>query len=387
MNSLVSQEHELEADLLVTTLHILIVEDEQKQVELLEDAIEDFNNSEKGKSVTIKYSIANKIEDAMFALLKDDFDAAIIDLKLGTDINEDQGLDLVTIIIDKLRFPVFIRSGYPEKAYDICSSHRFVKAYNKTDSLDSILDAVVEFNKNGITQTFGTKGKVEKYLNRIFWERLSMDLTLWDEFLRDGEKYEKAVVRYCFSLLHEFLEMDDTQEEYLDYHPFEVYIKPPVKTDHFNGDILFDQTNSEYYIILSPSCDMAQKKYERIIISKIIDYKDLSQFIECKEKYQEAIQNQNASKIEKIKKEILKYTSNNYNFKYHFLPSYHDFPGGFINFQIIQSKTKEELDAMIRIASVSGKFTKDIVARFSNYFARQGQPNLDLDTLLERVLI
>lgn len=57
-----------------------------------------------------------------------------------------------------------------------------------------------------------------------------------------------------------------------------------------------------------------------------------------------------------------------------------------INFQKIYSKTKEELNEMERFASISGKFSKDIGARFSNYFARQGQPNLNIDVLLKTIL-
>lgn len=43
----------------------------------------------------------------------------------------------------------------------------------------------------------------------------------------------------------------------------------------------------------------------------------------------------------------------------------------------------QELEKMNRIATVSERFSKDIGARFSNYFARQRQPNIDKASLLK----
>ena len=373
----------MEREIVNTIINLLIIEDEEGQIEQIEDAINDFNRKEgKLKGIEIQKQSVNTSEEAMFALLKDDFDAAIIDLQLNGTTGGGEGVSLIEVIIDRLRFPIFVRSGFPEKVEAISSEHEFVKVFKKTDNVDLIITEIIKFHNNGITATIGTKGKVEKYLNKIFWDRFSKSVHLWDKELLDNSEFEKSLVRYCLALLQEHLEIEENGEDFSDYHPFEVFISPPIKSNHFFGDILYD--DFDYHIILSPACDMAQEKYEKIIIAQIEPLDTITSFIEHQQRYNE--KGQSNTKKEKAKKKVIEFLTNNYNDKYHYLPKYMEFPGGLINFQKIQSKTKEELDGMKRFASISGKFSKDIGARFSNYFARQGQPNLNIDVLLKTIL-
>ncbi|WP_421085624.1 hypothetical protein ACN5XJ_26600 (plasmid) [Priestia sp. MF3] len=381
-NTGVEQTNTVEKETANTIINLLIIEDEVGQIEQIEDAIKDFNRKEgNAKGIKIQQQSVNTSEGAMFALLKDEFDAAIVDLRLNGTNGDEEGVDLIEVIIDRLRLPIFVRSGFPEKVAGISSEHGFVKVFKKTDNIDLIIKEIIKFHNNGITATIGTKGKVEKYLNEIFWGRFSKNVHLWDKELLDNSEYEKSLVRYCLALLQEHLEIEEDVGDFSDYHPFEVFISPPIKSNYFFGDILYDDAN--YYIILSPACDMAQKKYEKIIIAQIEPLDTITSFIEHQQRYNET---QSKNKKDKAKKKVIEFLTNNYNDKYHYLPKYMRFSGGLINFQKIQSKTKEELDGMNRFASISGKFSKDIGARFSNYFARQGQPNLNIDVLLKTIL-
>ncbi|MDI6648882.1 hypothetical protein QL818_16805 [Bacillus altitudinis] len=364
-------------------INLLIIEDEKGQIEQIEDAIEDYNRKGGEESnIKIQKQSVSTFEKAMFALLKDEFDAAIVDIQLDATTGSEDGVDLIEIILDRLRFPIFVRSGFPEKVVAISSEHNFVKVFKKTDRVDDIIEEIVKFHNKGITTTIGTKGKVEKYLNKIFWERLSKNFHMWDEDFLDNSDYEKSLVRYCLALLQEHLEIEENGGDFSDYHPFEVFICPPIKSKPFFGDILLDQDRN-YHIILSPSCDMAQEKYEKIIIGQIEPLDMIESFTSHQQRY---FKNESNTKKEKAKKKVVEFITNNHNDKYHYLPSYMKFPGGLINFQKIQSKTKEEIDKMERFASISGKFSKDIGARFSNYFARQGQPNLNISLLLNDLL-
>ncbi|WP_107926508.1 hypothetical protein [Lysinibacillus parviboronicapiens] len=372
----------LEGETINTIINLLIIEDENGQIEQIEDAINDFNRKTgKIDGIKIQKKAVKTFSDAIFALLKDEFDAAIIDLKLNGTSGNDEGVSLIEIIIDRLRFPIFVRSGFPEKVEFLSSEHEFVKVFKKTDKVDSIISEIIKFHNNGITATIGTKGKVEKYLNKIFWGSFSKNVHLWDKELLDNNEYEKSLVRYCLALLQEHLEIEENGGDFSDYHPFEVFISPPIKSNYFFGDILYDDVN--YYIILSPACDMAQEKYEKIIIAQIDSLDAITPFIEHQQRYNES---QSKGKKESARKKVVEFLTNNHSDKYHYLPKYMEFPGGLINFQKIYSKTKEELNEMERFASISGKFSKDIGARFSNYFARQGQPNLNIDVLLKTIL-
>ena len=55
--------------------------------------------------------------------------------------------------------------------------------------------------------------------------------------------------------------------EYLDvesnpdtlYIPAEFYIRPPVRSEYFTGDVLKDRSNDEFLVILTPPCDMVKR--------------------------------------------------------------------------------------------------------------------------------
>lgn len=365
-------------------ISLLIIEDEEGQIEQIQDAIYDFNRRTGiTEGIIIESVSVRTFEESLLNLLKKEFDAAIIDLKLSSTTDKEEGVDLIEIIIDRLRFPIFVRSGFPEKVNDIVSEHHFVKVFKKTDNLDEIINEIIKFYQMGITESIGTKGKVEKYLNKIFWDRLSKNVYFWNKDSFGEIEHEKSLVRYCLSLLHEHLEIDENGDGFLDYHPFEIFIKPPIKSKHFFGDVLKDR--DDYYIILSPACDMAQDKYEKVIIVKIDPLEKIEEFATHRNKFHEE-KDKSKNKADNAKKKVVQFLTNNHSNKFHYLPPYLEFPGGLINFQKIESKTKEELQDMERFASISGEFSKDIGSRFSNYFARQGQPNLNTDVLLKSVL-
>jgi len=61
-------------------LHLLIVEDNKNQIKLYEDTIDEFNTNSDTK---IEIKFGNSLEDGLEQIRNNDFDAAIIDLRLG----------------------------------------------------------------------------------------------------------------------------------------------------------------------------------------------------------------------------------------------------------------------------------------------------------------
>jgi len=76
-------------------------------------------------------------------------------------------------------------------------------------------------------------------------------------------------------------------------------------------------------------------------------------------------------------------TQNNYSNYYHFLPQTASFEGGVIDFRKIETYKPTEFYSKFQspIVQICMAFIKDIVARFSSYYARQGQPDFDFDFL------
>jgi len=86
-------------------------------------------------------------------------------------------------------------------------------------------------------------------------------------------------------------------------------------------------------------------------------------------------------------KDTLKRLCSNSHCTYlHFLPPTGIFPGGLVNFRQIETYSKTDFNAkyLYPKCQISPFFIKDIISRFSSYYARQGQPDLNFDSLVSR---
>jgi hypothetical protein len=81
--------------------------------------------------------------------------------------------------------------------------------------------------------------------------------------------------------------------------------------------------------------------------------------------------------------------NNNSSGNFHFIPKHNEIEAGLIDFQDKTSvdvntvEQKLETQKCIRLATVSMPFLKDIISRYSNYYARQGSPDFDEDEIFE----
>lgn len=223
------------------------------------------------------------------------------------------------------------------------------------------------------------KGTVERYINDIFWNHLSNSLDLWtNDNERSPEEKQKSLLRYTLLHIQEYLEITE-ESGFENYHPSEIYITPCIKPSIFTGDLVEEKDTSTNYIVLTPSCDLAQGKAKDILVVQI----DSPNEGILKEKVGLIIKGKADQEVLESAEDTLKrIIHNSYSNKYHFLPQYKDIEGGLINFQKMKSvRVKEFSEKFVRKASVNSTFTKDIVARFSYYYSRQGSPDFDTDEL------
>jgi hypothetical protein len=164
----------------------------------------------------------------------------------------------------------------------------------------------------------------------------------------------------------------------------EMYIKPPIGPDLKTGTIARSKNKDIYYIVLSPPCDLAmhngQFKTDRILVCEIDNHDSVNLEIASK-----------ATRRDKKKNHISDAIKNNYADYYHWLPSNSLFNGGYINFRNVITYTPqnfyEEFDTpTIKIQEF---FVKNILNRFSSYYARQGQPDfnfkVEADCIMDKI--
>jgi hypothetical protein len=357
-------------------LKLLIVEDDQKVVEMYKRGIKAYNLD---SSVEINFEVAID-KDSAIDYLNDNliiFDAAIVDLDLlGSGGNDRSGNEVIRLIKGNLRFPVFVISGTPQNLdEELRKQSSLFKVKTRGDEGD-YLEEIVQIFNTGITKILNRNGEIEKLIQNIFWNHISTSLDNWVlDSKRNTKEKEESLIRY--TILHMLEYLDESK-----VHPSEFYITRPVKEKLSTGDLI--SLDGNRYVVLTPACDFAQKKVSKVFLLRIKDVSeeingiDEIKTIEC---------------LSKTKKEKLENLVRNNSSYFHFIPKHNGIKAGIIDFQNKLSIAIDDIESRIlstevdRLATISMPFLKDLIARYSSYYARQGSPDFDVDEVINSLLL
>jgi len=361
-------------------LNLLIVEDDSNVIATYTRDIDSYNKT--NSEIKIEVTILSHKDQAIDMLRNSDnvFDGAVIDLDLKQSGGSDSsGNEVIKEVKNNLRFPVFVISGTSHNIDPSLSEETsFFKVRNRDDDFDFIDEIVAVYN-TGITEILNRKGTIEKYINDIFWNHLSSSLDLWtNDEKRNPEEKQKSLLRYTLLHLQEYLDINSSGN-LEKYHPAEFLITKPIKPNIFTGDILQTKQNKRC-IVLTPACDIdlknGKRKADKILTINIVNPNEIDPEFSNPE-----MSGGKKSKISQI--------LNNSNPRYHCIPSSNNFSIGIIDFQDKYTTDSDSIDKAItdsrteRIATISHPFLKDIIARYSNYYSRQGSPDFDSDEVFD----
>ncbi|WP_319562882.1 hypothetical protein [Marispirochaeta sp.] len=345
---------------------LLLVEDDEQDLETCRACVNDF---EKEKKCSIALVECKSVDDA-FEKLDNSFDGAIIDLKLVDQ--GDGGTQVVRLIEEShFRIPVAILTGTPDAAD---SEFAYIGVFNKGEpgaGYADLLDHFWGIHNTGLTRIMGGRGIIEETLNQVFRENLLPQKDRWVAYgEKDSSRTEKALLHHALNHLLQLLD-DDGDRSF----PEEMYLHPPLSDKIRTGSIVKHKDSGQWFTVMNPACDLVIRdgksfKTERILlveiesVSKVTDVV-IRKCVDASEK---------ESKLEAV-------FSNNFNAYSHWLPETSFFKGGFLNFRKLSSYKKKDFERMFDKPSIqiSPSFVKDVVARFSSYYARQGQPDIECD--------
>ncbi len=360
-------------------IKLMIVEDSESDLEVCRNSVEIYQQEKnnEGINLTFKLTECRTVDDA---LNKTDgsFDGAIVDLKLADSGNE--GKTVLSKIKDSFfRIPVIILTGTPDSIGEEEKSD-LVRVLKKgeADYRKDILDVFFEIYNTGLTRIMGGRGKIEQTLNKVFLKNLLPRLPDWKIHGKaDPSGTEKALLRFTLNHLIQILDDDEDQ-----CFPEEVYIYPPLSDGLKTGSIVKKTEGEDLYVVLSPACDLVVRndgnfKTDRILLVAIEEANPII----------DAALNGITKKSRK-KNKIKNVFGNNYTDYFHWLPETGYFKGGFINFRKISTCTKDESGSAYNQPhiQISPHFVKDILSRFSSYYARQGQPDIECNKIIAEVL-
>lgn len=347
----------------MNTLRLLIVEDAEQDLETLRDAVEDYKQDQQ---LEIDLVECHNLDEALMKL-DNSFDGAIIDLKLADQ--GDEGNRIVEVIGESfLRIPTAIFTGNPGNWDDSLNGKIMLiddKVFIKGETgYDELLHRFRDIYNTGLTRIMGGRGEIEKNLSQVFLNNLQPRIQTWISYAeRDPERTEKSLLRYALNHLLQLLEEEGERSFPEQVFPEEVYLCPPVLDRITTGSIV--ASDDKWFAVLSPACDLVPRNGEfkpghRILLVKIEREDEI---------------------VEKVKSGSFGELRDNRRLYYHWLPRTKFFEGGFLDFRNLRTLTKEEFDGKFEKPSIqiSPFFVKDIVARFSAFYARQGQPDIDED--------
>lgn len=353
----------------MSKMNLLLVEDNKQDQDNCLHAVEDLQADH---DITIDLTICRNVEDALNALRTKVFDGAIIDMRLANDGNGNEGNDVIAEIKHSFhRIPVAILTGTPDPA----ESEGFpsIGIYRKGEE-DSTYEILIskfhDIYTTGLTKILGGRGEIEKSLGEIFTKNLLNHTDKWVEYgKKDPERTEKSLLRYTVNHLMQLL--DEGVEK---YYPEEFYLCPPLSPRLFTGSVLQNKNSRKWFVIINPACDLALRedggcKTDRALLVEVDNLIDLFPELEG---WTQPYSRSNQSKIDKA-------NNNTNSLYYHCLPKTSFYIGGYLNFRKLSTHDEEDLLANFYIphAQISAAFIKDIVSRFSSYYARQGQPEID----------
>lgn len=374
----------------MSEIKLLIVEDEKSVIEAWADSIDLFNSENKTNGVELKPDFLSKFSESE-KKISNLYDAAIIDLRLEEDKDntkdECSGARLVKEKIKALRVPTFVYTALPESLEDFNENESvFFKKYTKAEgfsNMEKILQEIKDIFDTGITRILGGRGKIEILLDTIFWTHLDPSFEYWMKpgnlREKDSVTREAILLRYISIYLSEYLAFNQT-DRLDDYTSAEVYLIPPIGKTFITGDILKKKDDLTLYLILTPACDMvlrdgSQRNADSILLLGLSEWNK-----------NKAFNGITPSSMKKKEQQLREYI-NNKKARYHYLPPYNTFKGMFIDFESVKSFEFATLENDYeRLATISPLFLRNIIARFSQFYSRQGQPDFDTNDQLNQLL-
>lgn len=351
----------------MSAIKILVVEDHPDDLDNYRSTTSRYRHQH---SVEIELKECTDVDEAIEAL-DNSFDGAVIDITLKGD-REGGNKIIEQIEASFVRIPVFVLTGTPSW---VPTGQTLIQVLTKGEEnagFDKLLDRFLSIHATGLTRILGGRGTIETELSRVFQSSILPRIASWESHGQaDPDNTEKALLRHVLSHLVQVV--DEDVEKSL---PEEFYLCPPPSADIRTGSVLEKKGGGNKFVVLTPACDLVIRKNgkrnaERVVLVEVIGPEKLPYGLGTS-----GFRNLTGSKKENLEKAM----GNRQKNCFHCLPKTEDFDLSFLDFTRVStaliSNLKKEFEMPPKV-QISPPFVKDIVARFSSFYARQGQPEVD----------
>lgn len=360
-------------------INILVIDDDKKICEQIHELLngEDFN----GNRLLIHYK--NDFESGIKALEVNEYNILILDVYKGkpSEDNTDKPGQKIYDSIRKTCFiPIIFYSGLVKDLY--LNQSEIVRVVRKGEGMEA-LKTEIQYILD--SRLLFVKQKLNKYVND------SMRSYMWDfVHVNWGNLKEiKDEVSLSYLLIKRLSDsfdrediiklLGESKEKIENAHPMEFYIYPPEMNRYEMGDIF--QTGNSFFIILTPSCDLVERKgkvkSEKILMAGTTLLRDTEEYNSYKDSTEDTSRNKSKGNIMGIIK--------NANPRFFFLPGTFFIPNLRVDFQNIISMPLDELKKFNKIAKLDNPFSQSMIAAYIRYYTRIGHEDIDSDHILKGI--
>lgn len=363
-------------------MKLLLIEDEEADLDAFRTTLTRWNDEHEGMS-TIELVEKHSLDEAL-CFLRDydsiDIDGIILDLSLNR--KRDAGAAFIEELSRmKRRVPVYIFTATPDA---ISFPYVLDKKKKGECGYDEIFKTFELSWRIGLSRILGNTGKLEECLKRIFDHGIVPNFRFWGEYakLSGSEETERALARHVALQLHDMLDGDNDK-----FAPHEFYVTNFENPRKFvkAGDLL--EKSSNYYVVITPPCDLVVRestkrpKSDTILLGLLENAKKhLSVIEKCTTKRLKKAGKSDAEIGRIVSENINSVKNNRHCLYYHYVPCALGLPEMILDFRklIVVSHSEIEKEYSQVGLRISPTFFRDVLSRFSAYYGRQGQPELNL---------
>jgi CheY-like chemotaxis protein len=343
----------------MATLHILLVEDQQGNIDAWNDRASAHNADAPTHGFSVYTVSAPSVAEAKRVLQTQKPDAIVVDLRLqveGQMEPNDHGNALVRYALGAHPVAIAVYTGQRQEA-EVADVPQ-VEVFDRGDGLDPVFDWLSRQHRM-LLQLRATREAVERETARVFFRSIWPRWKNWAK--GEGADIGGMLARHVVAHVHDALLDADGGAA----HPEETYFMPAIKERLDTGDLI--RNGDDLCIVVTPRCDLAHEgKVETVLVARCFDI---------------------SKRWNEKPKEQSRMAQHDGSHKLHFLPPMLDHEGHqlgpwFVHFHDLKavpvSQAPAELTAQ-RWASLAPQFVPSLVERFGAYFSRIGTPTLSSD--------
>lgn len=338
-------------------IKILAIEDDLNQINMLNSKVETYNIRNRfGEQDKIFIEFRQNDDDIGKLLFEEKFDCLVVDINWGSS-NPNGGRNLITKIINNKRIPIVVYSGKLNQIEDLDERFGF-KKIDRTESFSVALDYIVKVKKAHIFDLLGYDGQLDKIVTEIFWKDIDKSLRA---IPAEDDLDDRSLTRMLTTRVVNYLSLSNEDDKYKYY---EFYINPSLTADCHNGDIY--KLNDSYYLVITPECQLLKIGTANLLKINFSDKIDKTVL-------------EPSNRLKRI--DALARIVRDGNCFEHYIPPFNNNRHAVIDFREIITVNKSDLTEDKKETTINSVYMKNIQSRFSQYYSRQGQPDIDIDHL------